>query len=405
MVYGYTFKSFGESTDFLAVAQKPDGSLTWASIYGGTNLDELKSAIRTKDGGSLMVGDSQSLFFTPLKVMSPNKPARALAIKIDHEGVVQWAISLDYKMGSSDHVNTFHEAVEMADGSLMLVGSADLGMANDPSQYQVAVMKVSPEGKAQWIKGYKWGNSNTSLNAARTPEGRLMMAAFVWDPAEKRAKTLLLEVDGDGNVHSARLVAAPKNHLVYDLRVFEDGGLLMAGGIETPDRQRDFFAARFAPSGKALWARSFGTSGDDEARHVIRGFGDTTLLVGRGRKLEKGYASGMAVLLNPDGHMTAAVFIPPLAEFTDAVLWPPRSYRLFGHMERTQGTRYLDIMEATWDPTKASAAVLATITEADVPVDVKDAVPSARALKVLVTSLPPDLLFVRRLQTEDTPRK
>src|SRR5437867_11347901 len=75
-LFGYGIKSFGESTDLFAAMQSPQGKWLWANTYGGTHKDELRTAIKTSDGGYLLVGMSQSLFFTGLKVFGPSRPAR-----------------------------------------------------------------------------------------------------------------------------------------------------------------------------------------------------------------------------------------------------------------------------------------------------------------------------------------
>lgn len=86
-IFGTTHKSFGETTDYFAAMQSPEKSLLWARTYGGTHLDELKTTIATADSGYLMLGESYSLFFTPLKAINPSRPvARPLLIKIDASG-------------------------------------------------------------------------------------------------------------------------------------------------------------------------------------------------------------------------------------------------------------------------------------------------------------------------------
>src|SRR5262249_60379804 len=93
-IFGHTIKSFGETTDYFAMMESPQGEILWARTYGGTHRDQLRAASAAADG-YLMAGSSQSLFFTALKVINPNRPPRPFLLRIDEAGNPRWAATFD----------------------------------------------------------------------------------------------------------------------------------------------------------------------------------------------------------------------------------------------------------------------------------------------------------------------
>lgn len=119
-LFGSTFKSFGESTDIFVIRLNPNHTPEWARTYGGTNKDTLQDVVASRDGGYLLFGSSQSLFITPLKVLSPHRVPRPLIVKLSHGGDVEWAKLVQFN--DSKAQTKLFSATQTTDGGFVLVG-------------------------------------------------------------------------------------------------------------------------------------------------------------------------------------------------------------------------------------------------------------------------------------------
>lgn len=91
-----TEPNFGQS-DYWVVKLDKDGEITWQRTYGGDKDDKLFSLIKTKDGGFILGGSSNS-GATHTKSKSNKKGTDYWVVKLDENGGIEWQETYDYGM-------------------------------------------------------------------------------------------------------------------------------------------------------------------------------------------------------------------------------------------------------------------------------------------------------------------
>ena len=91
-----TEPNFGLS-DYWVVKLDKDGEIIWQRTYGGDKDDKLFSLIKTKDGGFILGGSSNS-GATHTKSKSNKKGTDYWVVKLDENGGIEWQETYDYGM-------------------------------------------------------------------------------------------------------------------------------------------------------------------------------------------------------------------------------------------------------------------------------------------------------------------
>lgn len=99
-----------DDQDILLVRYSADGTMLWASPWGGTAVDMGRGVTRTNDGGFIVSGSTESV--VAYRTM--------MLLKFDGNGVFQWS-EVTYGEGTWEG----HRVVELANGDLCVAGSTD----------------------------------------------------------------------------------------------------------------------------------------------------------------------------------------------------------------------------------------------------------------------------------------
>ena len=142
---GINLTNKGE-TNVMLIKYNLYGKAEWAQGIGGTSADYIHSMIKTTDGGYLLGGriNSDIINFGDGVILSKSSGTKAMLLKYDSEGRVEWAKIID--IDASDELNS---VIEINDGSYLVVGSFnyDLDLSNDVSlinkgSYDGMILKV-----------------------------------------------------------------------------------------------------------------------------------------------------------------------------------------------------------------------------------------------------------------------
>lgn len=353
-LFGFGNKSFTESTDFFVVVEGHANAPSWAQTYGGTHRDTLRTAALASGGGYLLVGTSQSLFFTALKVISPSRPPRPFVVNIDAAGAPRWALTFDSLVGE------FFGAALTSDGGHVLVGHNPL--AGSGRKSALAALKLSAGGQVLWARAYDFGANAVGMAAVPTADGGIAIAGFTAADDGRFLKTVLMKVDGQGVPLWARLYATEGRNGAYSLTEMADSSLVAAGSADAANGDRGVFVLKVSSAGTSVWAFSFEGLRNGQAMHVIPGHGSDILVAGRMADGPHGGYDGLALLLDTDGAPKASLVLggPKDDEIMAAARWNAGRYRLVGSTENF-GAAFVDVLSVVWSPRVVAAEVLSNL--------------------------------------------
>jgi hypothetical protein len=143
-------KGWGE-TDFWIIKLNAKGGEEWQKTIGGSGQDELNSIVRTKDGGFVLAGSSDS-------GQSGDKTSKNYGgmdywvIKISSKGEMVWQNSF-----GANYNDGLHSVVMTEDGGFLLGGSSNSADTGTKTQKNLGksdywLVKIDDKGQEQWQK-------------------------------------------------------------------------------------------------------------------------------------------------------------------------------------------------------------------------------------------------------------
>jgi len=377
-LYGYSNKSFGDSTDYLVIHLTPAGAPEWAQTYGGTNRDELRYAIPTTDQGALLVGMSQSLFYTAFKIFSPSKPPRPFLVRIDSQGHVEWAMTMDiYGVGSS--MLQFDHGCQTPDGGFLLAGIYEVGPSSsmhaagekewtwngsppnfgDKGYGTMALARLTADGHVLWLKRYSVPIGTTAAWGVHVgPDGKILLLAHI----EQTSSLLWVHLDADGHVLSAQSMTEPMVVAPILIPSADGGETVIAWSRPTSPGPGGQFTAKFDASGGIEWAHGYSYSLPIASMDAAFTSSGTLCVVGR---LNGGDQSrAIALALDTAGTLVAAVTFGESkpTELTGVSSLLHDRCLLVGDTF-DYGAQHSNIMTSVWDPSHSENGFAAKITE------------------------------------------
>jgi len=340
-LFGYGNKSFTESTDFFAIGEGADGKPAWARTYGGTHRELLSAVAPTLDGGYLLAGMSQSLFFTSMRVISPSRPPRPIVISIDAVGEPRWALTFD-----APAVWLFG-AAPTADGGHVLVGFIPgIGLPNP-----IVAVKLSAKGEVVWGYSYNFGVNAFAAAAVSTNDGGIAIAGYSSPDHRPAQNALLMKVDDLGAPLWAKLYDTDGRQCALSIAAMPDSSLVTTGWSVASSGTQRVYAQKVSSAGTPMWAFSLEGLRSGMGRHVILGHRSDMLIAGTMADGPHGGQDGLAVLLGSDGTPKASIVIggPKDDEIRAAARLRDGRYRLFGSTESFDAAA-VDALSVVWSP-------------------------------------------------------
>ncbi|MGE0547241.1 MAG: hypothetical protein AB7O24_19995 [Kofleriaceae bacterium] len=237
----FTKKSFGSDDAFVAAFDR-GGEAKWIWNFGGVDSDGANAIAATPDGGWIVGGsfsDVAEFGKTPLKSKGGTD---AMLLKLASTGDIEWV-----KQFGGTRDDTILGIVVDAQGSVYIQGQfqnvSNWGgteplKAAGGSDTDIVLAKYDLNGDHVWSKGFGNSFNDAAGGLAIDPSGHVTMVGAI-------DKTVSF---GPGDSHE---------------------------GVEG-----DIFVARFAPSGKLEWAKTFGAEREDIGYGVASDSAGNTLVTG-----------------------------------------------------------------------------------------------------------------------------
>lgn len=352
ILFGETIKSFGESTDFLAVRVSSDNRIIWAKTYGGPHKDSLSDAISTLDGGYLMLGSSQSLFFTPLP---GHKTERPFLVKISQTGDPQWALTLERIKGSLFTMLT--DVLQTKDGGYILAGQVRIETAKDTFKWNTAIAKLTQNGEPLWACRYDQGIDDIGRSVEELPDGSLIIMGFTLKDQSLKDSFFILKTDSTGLPIWAKSYSSTNSLYALSSLLLKNDGLLIVGRVDMSTEDADFFSAKVTLSGDIIWSKAYGSPTVDQPISVAMSSFYEYIITGRSGNVEKGLQDGVAIIIGTDGKLKTSSLIggPLNDDLRSASFLQKGKYCIALSTESFHAT-YSDILTALWTPKNSHAS-------------------------------------------------
>jgi hypothetical protein len=227
--------------DYYVAKIDSNRNMLWQFSYGGTQHEELKSAIQTADGGYLLVGISQS-------GISGNKTAPNYGnydiwvVKLSATGFKSW----DRTFGGTQS-DFAYDVKTTEDGSYLIVGSSlSMPDANKTSPnyggYDYWIIKVNTSGVKIWENTYGGTSDESALRVATKSNGNIVLGGYSRSASGSGVKTStqfgladywLVEINGTGTLISQNSYGGTQDDIFQDMILTSDDNMILTGTSES----------------------------------------------------------------------------------------------------------------------------------------------------------------------------
>jgi hypothetical protein len=265
VLFGDTIKSFGKSTDLLAIGLESDGRIEWARTYGGKDKDRICGAAASATDGFLVLSLSESSFFTPLPGDHPSRP---LFLRLSTAGAVQWAGTFDGFLGAPEPV----AAAEGRDGGWLVVMNRPIG--------KPFFAKLSASGDVEWSGHLEFPTPAYLVGVTAEGAGGFLCAGRLQE-TEDTDDIVVLALDAVGRPRWAKVYAADGDQDVWSISPAAGGALV--SGSSRGSGAWDILAVAIDANGEVRWSSVYvteGKEGNEWSTTAVRAASGRTLLCG-----------------------------------------------------------------------------------------------------------------------------
>ena len=209
---GYTTSFGAGAADGRLVKVDSSGNLIWSQTYGGTDVDDITSMVKTNDGGYALVGFTRSFGAGRTDFW---------LVKVDSEGVLQWNQTYG---GAGD--DSAHAVVQTSDGGYALAGSTtSFGSGNS----DFWLLKVDSQGNMEWNKTFGGTGTDNAVSLVKTSDGGYALAGYTNSLGAGNNDVWVVKTDSFGNLVWSQTYGGASADYAYSIIQVSDGGYVLAG--------------------------------------------------------------------------------------------------------------------------------------------------------------------------------
>ena len=251
----------------------------WDRTLGGSEEERLAGMQPTRDGGSILVGASQS-GISGDKTQANRGVEDVWIVKLDAQGSKQWEQTLG---GSNyDGATSVHQTT---DGGYIVGAQSNSPVSGDKTQASQGlvdywVIKLDAQGAKQWERTLGGDANDALLSVQQTPDGGYLLGGYSSSSASgdktevSRGKWdyWLVKLDSQGAKQWDRTLGGNKQDTFSSVQQTTDGGYLLGGysdsdisGEKTQASQGgyDYWLVKLNGQGIRQWDRVLGGSESD----------------------------------------------------------------------------------------------------------------------------------------------
>ncbi|MCB2411128.1 T9SS type A sorting domain-containing protein [Hymenobacter lucidus] len=265
-----------------AAAQAP--TKQWDKTFGGSSEERLWAMQVTRDGGSILGGNSNS-GISGDKTQANRGEDDYWVVKLDAAGNKLWDKTFG---GSGDEY--FYAVQQTADGGYLLGGTSASGISGDKTQASNGyedfwVVRLDANGNKIWDKTYGGSDDDALTGIQLTSDGGFLLGGYSssgrsgdkTQPSQGSWDVWVVKIYAQGNKIWDRSFGGSSSDFANAMSATRDGGVVLAGESRSPisgDKSQpnqggyDYWIVKLDATGQKQWDRTLGGSGYDEAYGV-----------------------------------------------------------------------------------------------------------------------------------------
>ncbi len=248
-------------------AVTPNFEERWSYQEGGPSNDELFGAIKSTDGFIYTVGDAANSFLGQPHLGNYD----GLVVKFDQDGTVIWA-----RQFGTSVADTLQAIVQTSDGNFVVGGHTQGQVGSDPLRggWDAWMIKFDADGNVIWNRQFGNNFSEEIYDIVETIDGGLLAVGYRSDNDDPW-HGWVAKFDADGNNIWNQSYSTDNDSILRDVLKLDNGHFIVSGNTygtiagNTNSGGSDAVILEIDEVGQVMWAKMYGTPGDDFFLDVI----------------------------------------------------------------------------------------------------------------------------------------
>ena len=284
--------------DYWVVKTDANGTKQWDRSLGGSFDDLIYATVPIADGGTLLVGYSQSGSYNEKSEGNRGIGYDYWIMKIDAKGKKVW----DKTIGGN-HSDLLYAAATTADGGFILAGYSQSNQSGEKTENSKGgndywIVKVDANGIKQWDKTIGGAGDDVLRSMVATADGGFILEGQSnsnqsGDKSENSRGGYdywIVKVNANGVKQWDKTFGGNKDETIGAVVETPDGGLLIGGGSasdlsgeksEAAKGVSDYWVIKIDANGVKQWDKTYGGNGDSFLRSVMPTTNGNFILAGR----------------------------------------------------------------------------------------------------------------------------
>ncbi len=270
----------------------------WAKTLGGTGWDMSVSIEMTREGGYVVVGNTQSYGSGGSDLWVTELDAVGALVRQKTYG------------GPEDEIAA--DSVAMPDGGYLVAGSS---RSSGAGEKDVLVVKIDGTGAMEWQKTYGGTGNDSAAAIVSAADCSYLVAGNTDSFGAGESDIWLMKLDAEGDVLWQKTYGGVQNELVSSVHQTRDTGYILAGETYSFDKGNgDFWVLKVDAKGIIEWEYAYGldafvppgsTNENVEASpHIAQTTDNGYLLAGQTAAIVEGKYMVWILKLDVDGAIT-----------------------------------------------------------------------------------------------------
>ena len=264
IVAGHT-DSFGKGwSDVYVIKIGKNGDILWQKSYGGKGWDMAKAIAKTKDGGFIMVGYTESF---------GNGWNDVYVIKIDENGSLLWQ-----RTYGGSHDDRAYAITKTKDDGFIVAGYTK-SFGNGWSD--VYLIKIDENGSKDWEKTYGGRKDDRAYAIADTKDGGCIVAGVTFSFGNGWRDVYVIKMDKYGNIVWQKAYIGSKSDVAYAITKVKDYSFIMTGWTNSFSKVgNDIFLIELDENGNTIWQKIYVEGKNDIAFTITKAKDDSFVMAG-----------------------------------------------------------------------------------------------------------------------------
>lgn len=253
--------SYTEYYDVLLLKVDTEGREVWHKNIGDKYNENAFSAARTRDGGYVITGTTDS--YDPEWGSSD-----AYLLKTDAEGNEVWHRNFVYDKGTQEMGNS---VIETKDGGYLIVGTVN---TYDGDKWtEIMAIKTDSGGNQEWSETYGGPLYDQGYSVVEAEDGYVIAAML--GTKDRAYDIYVMKISDNGALIWAKNYGTEQYDEAYSIAKAYDGGYVVAGRINNFEP----FVMKIDAEGNEVWTKKYTGEGMGMFSHIEKtGDGNYTLV-------------------------------------------------------------------------------------------------------------------------------